>query len=83
MRQFFLQIIGIMQEVSPLSLFDFFHRLVFSLFVAHRKNSRLLVEVDGVHHDEDLLVLVGKPACLELENIYVGQYLFCPEQLNK
>ena len=69
MRQFCLQIIGIMQEVSPLGLFDFFHRLVFSLFVAHRENSRLLVQVDGVHHDEDLLVLVGKPACLELENI--------------
>ena len=28
--------------------------------MAHRQNSGLLVEVDGVHDDEDLLVLVGQ-----------------------
>ena len=28
---------------------------------SHRENSRLLVEVDRVHHDEDLLVLVRQP----------------------
>ena len=31
---------------------------------AHREDSGLLVEVDGVHDDEDLLVLVRQPARL-------------------
>ena len=31
---------------------------------SHRQNSGLLVEVDGVHDDEDLLVLVRQPAGL-------------------
>ena len=33
----------------------------------HRKNSGLLIEVDGVHDDEDLLVLVGEPGVGLLE----------------
>ena len=33
----------------------------------HRQNSGLLVEVDGVHDDEDLLVLVGQPGVGLLE----------------
>ena len=34
---------------------------------SHRQNSGLLVEVDGVHDDEDLLVLVGQPGVGLLE----------------
>ena len=33
----------------------------------HRKNSGLLIEVNGVHDDEDLLVFVGEPGVGLLE----------------
>ena len=37
------------------------------MFSTHRKNGGLLIEVDGVHDDEDLLVLVGEPGVRLLE----------------